>query len=70
MSAAGLNACQDTSPLQFKETDGHLAFFKVNVICADLFSLATILHFFIHSWISSKLCCKIEDAIPDFCLLP
>ena len=52
--------------LPFKETDGHLAFFKVNVICADLFSLATILHFLIHSWISSKVCCKIEDAISGF----
>ena len=52
--------------LPFKETDGHLTFFKVNVICGDLFSLAIILHFFIHSWISYKFCCTIEDAISEF----
>ena len=52
--------------LPFKETDGHLAFFKVNVICADLFAVAIILHFY--PCISSKLCChtSIEDAISWF----
>ena len=54
--------------MPLKETEGHSASFKVNVICADLFSLAIILYSFIHSWISFKLCYSTEDAISG-CLL-
>ena len=54
--------------LPFKETEGHLAFFKLNVICGILFSLDIILHSFFYSWISFKLCYNTEDAISRFLL--
>ena len=54
--------------LPFNETVGHLAFFKVNVMSADLLSLAIILHSFKHSWISFKLCCNKEYATSGFLL--